>query len=281
MKRIAGGQVGNLPHLAFVIRRVGVIEMRSLIVLLFAALLHGQDKPARLTFEVASIKPSKPGGRGGAMKVLPGGQEFLAQNFPIRLMIARLHWAPLRQVTGGPEWLDSELWDIQAKADRPGYNREQLNEMLENMLEDEFKLKLRKDVKEGPVYALSIDKSGLKMKLNESPEDFEIPIQGGPGGVTVGKRVAMDRLCFQLGLFMQGTERPVIDKTGLTGFYDFTLSFLPELPPGFDKDKLPPEILNRPSLFDALKQQLGLKLEAQRGPVEYYVVENVVKPEGN
>jgi uncharacterized protein (TIGR03435 family) len=249
--------------------------------LLFVALLHGQEKPARITFEVASIKPSKPGGRGGAMKTLPGGQEFVAQNFPLKFMIARLLWAPSRQINGGPEWVDSELWDFQAKADRPGYTREQINEMLMHLLEDEFKLKLRKDVKEGPVFALTVDKGGSKMKVNESPEDYEIPIQGGPGGVTVGKRVAMDRLCFTLGSFLQNNERPVIDKTGLTGYFDFTLSFLPELPPGFDKDKLPAEMQGRPSLFEAVRSQLGLRLEATKGPVEYYVIDHIEKPEGN
>ena len=255
--------------------------IRCAILLLLAAFVYAQDKPARLTFEVASVKPSKPGERGGAMKVLPGGQEFIAQNFPLRLMIARMHLIPARQVTGGPDWMDSELWDIQAKADRPGYTREQMLAMLGNLLEDEFKMKLRKDAKEGPVYALTLDKSGLKMKVNESPEDFEIPVQGGPGGITVGKRVAMDRLCFTLGSFLQNNERPVIDRTGLTGYYDFTLSFLPELPPGFDRENLPPEVLARPSLFDAVKSQLGLKLEATKGPVEYYVVEHIEKPAEN
>jgi uncharacterized protein (TIGR03435 family) len=255
--------------------------IRRMVPWLFVALLHGQEKPARLTFEVASVKAAKPGGRGGAMKVMPGGQEFVAQNFPLKLMIARMLWVPTRQISGGPEWMDSEIWDIQAKADRPGYDREQMMEMLGNMLEDEFKLKLRKDVKEGPVYALTVDKSGLKMKVNKSPEDFEIPIQGGPAGVTVGKRVSMQRLCFQLGQFVQREERPVIDKTGLTGYYDFTLSFLPDLPPGVNKDNLPLEMLNRPSLFEAVKSQLGLKLEAQKGPVEYYVIEHAEKPAAN
>jgi uncharacterized protein (TIGR03435 family) len=90
----------------------------------------------------------------------------------------------------------------------------------------------------------------------------------------------LDRLCFQLGSFLQNNERPVVDKTGLTGYYDFTLSFLPELPPDFDKEKLPPEVLARPSLFDAVRSQLGLKLEAARGPVQYYVVEHIEKPAG-
>lgn len=248
---------------------------RALPLFLLAAFVSGQS---RLTFEVASIKPSKPGGRGGAIKVLPGGQVYMQQNFPIRLVIARIHLVPVRQVTGGPEWLDTEMWDIQAKADRPGYDREQMLEMVGNLLEDEFKLKLRKDVKEGPVYALMVDKSGSKMKANESPEDYEIPVQGGPGGVTVGKRVSMQRLCFDLGQFLQANERPVIDKTGLKGYYDFTLSFMPELPPGFDKERLPPEMLNRPSLFEALRTQLGLKLEPQNGPVDYYVIDHVEKP---
>jgi uncharacterized protein (TIGR03435 family) len=73
----------------------------------------------------------------------------------------------------------------------------------------------------------------------------------------------------------------VIDKTGLTGNYDFTLSFLPELPPGGDQSNLPPGILNRPTIFEALKQQLGLKLQLQRGPVEYHVIDHVEKPAGN
>jgi uncharacterized protein (TIGR03435 family) len=88
-------------------------------------------------------------------------------------------------------------------------------------------------------------------------------------------------VCFTLGTFLQNNERPVIDKTGLTGYFDFTLSFMPELPPGFDKDKLPAEMQGRLSLFDAVKSQLGLKLEATRGPVDYYVVEHIEKPAGN
>jgi uncharacterized protein (TIGR03435 family) len=192
-----------------------------------------------------------------------------------------MHLVPARQVTGGPDWMDSGLWDIQAKSDRPGYTREQMLEMLGNLLEDEFKLKLRKDPREGPVFVLTLDKSGLKMKANSSPEDYEIPVQGGPGGTTVGKRVAMDRLCFTLGTFLQNDGRPVIDRTGLTGYYDFSLTFLPELPPGFDKDKLPPEMLARPTLFEAVKSQLGLKLEATKGPVDYYAVEHIEKPSGN
>jgi uncharacterized protein (TIGR03435 family) len=83
------------------------------------------------------------------------------------------------------------------------------------------------------------------------------------------------------GEFRWNTCRQVIDKTGLTGNYDFALSFTPELPPGFDKANLPPEFLDRPSIFDALREQLGLRLEAQKGSVEYYVIDHVEKPAAN
>jgi uncharacterized protein (TIGR03435 family) len=252
--------------------------MRSLWIivgLMFAALLPAQDK--RLTFEVASIKPRKPGGLVGGMRVMPGGQEYVTLGVPLRFMIGYLYWVPLRQVTGGPAWLDSDQWDITAKADHPR-ELDDLREMFRNMLADEFQLKLRKDVKEGPLYALTVDPSGLKMKLNKAPWDFEAPVKPGPGGVTIGKRVSSQRLCYQLETILQRDGRPVVDKTGLTGYYDFTLAFLPELPPGFDKENLPTEMRDRPSIFDAVRQQLGLKLEPQKGPVDFYAVEHVEKP---
>jgi uncharacterized protein (TIGR03435 family) len=259
---------------------VSMVSMRMMLAvgLMFAALLPGQEK--RLTFEVASIRPTKPGGRGGGMRVMPGGQEFVTEGVSLRFMIGFMYWVPTRQVMGGPAWLDSDQWDIAAKADRP-HDLEDLREMFRNMLADEFKLKLRKDVRDGPVYALMVDKSGLKMKLNEAPWDFEVSVKPGPGGVTIGKRVSIQRLCYQLEQILQRDERPVIDRTGLPGYYDFTLAFLPELPPGFNKDNLPEAMPERPSIFDALKQQLGLKLEAQKGPVDYFVIDHVEKPAEN
>jgi uncharacterized protein (TIGR03435 family) len=199
-----------------------MVSMRKMLFfgLIFATHLAGQGK--RLTFEVASIKQAKSGGPseelrrkgGGGMRVMPGGQEFVTENVSLRFMIGFMYWAPTSQVTGGPAWLDSEQWDIAAKADRP-HDLEDLREMFRNMLADEFKLKLRKEVKEGPVYALTVDKSGLKMKRNEAPSDYEISVKQGPGGVTIGKRVSIQRLCYQLEQILQRDERPVIDKTEL------------------------------------------------------------------
>lgn len=242
--------------------------------------IHGQDKPARLTFEVASIKPAKPGGRGGRIKPMPGGQEYTAQNVPMKLIISLMYKVPIRQITGGPGWLDTDFYNIEAKADHP-YSIDDLHVMFQNLLADEFKLKFHKEIKEGPVYALMVDKSGSKMKVNESAQNFEIPIGGGKNGVITGTRVPMQYFTWWLGQVLQRDERPVIDKTGLDKNYDFTLAFAPELPPNFPKENIPPELLDRPTIFDALKQQLGLKLEAQKGPVEYYVIDHVEKPAEN
>lgn len=245
-----------------------------------AVLVHGQDAPKRLTFDVSSIKVSKPGGRGGGIKALPGGQTYQAQNVPVKLIISLMYKVPMRQITGGPDWMNTDLWDIEAKADH-SYNLDDLHIMFQNLLADEFKLKFHKETKEGPVYALTIDKSGVKMKENDSPQDFKIPIGGGRGGIINGTRVPMQYLCWWLGQVLQNDERPVINKTGLDKNFDFTLAFLPELPPGFDKSRLPPEMLDRPSIFDALKEQLGLKLQPEKGPVEYYVIDHVEKPATN
>jgi uncharacterized protein (TIGR03435 family) len=252
--------------------------MRLAVALLMACL--GYSQTPRLTFEVASIKPAKPGGRGGGIKPLPGGQEYRAQAAPVKLMISLMYKIPIRQISGGPDWLNTDLWDIEAKAEHTS-NIDDLHTMFQNLLTDEFKLKFHKEIKEGPVYALMVDKSGSKMKVNESPQDFEIPIGGGRGGMITGKRVPMQYLTWWLGQILQNDTRPVIDKTGLDKNYDFTLAFLPDLPPGFKREDLPPEVLDRPSIFDALRQQLGLKLEAQKGPIGYFVIDSVEKPAGN
>jgi uncharacterized protein (TIGR03435 family) len=152
--------------------------------------------------------------------------------------------------------------------------------MFQNLLADEFKLVFHKEIKEGPVYALMVDKSGLKIRVNESPQDFQIPIKGPPDKV-IGTRVPMQYFCWWLGQVLQREERPVIDQTGLDKNYDFTLDFTPELPPDFPKENLPPGFLDHPSIFDAVRQQLGLKLEPQKGPVEYYVIDHVERPAEN
>ncbi len=259
--------------------------LAGLILLVGSAPGHDQQpvQPTRLTFDVASIHPSKPGGVGGFIKPLPGGIGYTSQNIPIKLIISLMYRIPMRQISGGPDWLGSEPYDIEARADRP-YAADDLREMFRNLLADRFNLKFHKDIKEGNVYALSVDRSGLKMRPNDSPEDFDIPITYAPDGTALGKRVPISYLCWFLGGKLQHDERPVIDATGLNKpgrFYDFTLSFAPDLPPDVSRDTLPPALRDAPSLFEALKQQLGLALTPQKGPVEYYVIDRGDRPSEN
>jgi uncharacterized protein (TIGR03435 family) len=234
---------------------------------------------AKLSFDVISIHAAKPGEQGGGIKAMPSGQGYVAQNVPVKVMIALMYKIPTRQIVGGPAWLNDEGFVIQAKADK-AYNLDDLHAMFQNLLAERFGLKFHVQKKDGNIYALTIDAGGLKMTPNTKPQDFEIPWQGSRDGVT-GTRVPIDYLCWQLGQIVQNDERPVINMTGLTGYYDFKLSFLPELPPGIDKDKLPPGFLDRPDIFTALREQLGLKLTAQKGPVSYLVIDHVEKPSEN
>ncbi len=195
-------------------------------------------------------------------------------------MISLMYKIPMRQIKGGPDWLASDPYDVEARADKP-YNLDDLHTMYQNLLADRLNLKFHKETVEGPVYALTLDTPGSKMKINDSPQDFNIPVTYTADGSAIGRRVPMSYLSWWLGQQLQNDARPVVDMTGLDKNYDFTLSFMPVLPPDVQKENLPPELQNRPSIFDAVKQQLGLKLTAQRGPVEYYVIDHIDRPSDN
>jgi uncharacterized protein (TIGR03435 family) len=251
----------------------------AILCLLPASFAHAQAKPARLTFDVAAIRLSKQEDRSGGIKALPGGNGYTAQNVTVKLMISLMYKVPMRQITGGPDWLDTDRYNIEAKTDG-SYNIDDLHTMYQNLLADRFNLKFHIETKEGPVYALMLDTPGSKMKINESKQDYNIPINFSPDGV-VGVRVPMSYLAWFLGQQVQNSHRPVIDLTGLDKNYDFTLSFLPELPPDISRETLPANIRDRPSIFDAVKDQLGLKLVPQKGPINYYVIDRIDRPSDN
>jgi uncharacterized protein (TIGR03435 family) len=247
-----------------------------LILLLFRT-ATAQDH-VRLTFDVASIRPSKEAGTTGGIKPLGGGNGYIVQNIPVKLMMSLMYKIPMRQITGGPVWLDSERFDIQAKTDHP-HNIDDLHVMFQNLLADRFNLQFHKESREGKIYALTVDKSGLKMTPNTSQQDFSIPVNFGPNGTYIGKRVPMPYLCWFLSQALQSDERPVVDRTGLDGNYDFTLLFAPQLPPGVSRDT--PDVLDRPSLFEAVREQLGLRLEPTRGPVDMFIIDHIDGPSDN
>lgn len=235
---------------------------------------------ANLRFEVVSIRPSRRNDLNGGIKATPGGAGYAAENIPVKLMISLMYKVPMRQIKGEPEWLATERYDVQAKADG-AYNIDDLHTMYQNLLADRFGLKVHREYKDGPVYALLLEPGGTKMIANSSPEDFQIPVNFVDGSAVRGRRVPMNYLVWFLGQMLQNDARPVADMTGLKGNWDFDLKFRPMGLSQEALEGLPREMLDRPTIFDALKEQLGLRLVAQRGPVEYLVVDHVERPGEN
>ena len=262
-------------------RRLGTAALAAAIAVTFAIGVRGQsqsDTQAPLVFEVASVKPSAPGGRGGIIRPLPGNQTYVGTNVPLRLIMTVAYSVTDRQISGGPAWIGTDPFDITAKASRPG-TTDELHRMLQNLLEDRFQLKVRRETRESPAWALMVDKGGSKMAEHDAQDLDHPPIgpnSSGRRGFS-GRNVNMNYFAFYLSRIL---DRNVIDRTGLPAHYDLNVEFTPE-PVGPRPEGAEPPPPEGPNIFTALREQLGLRLETAKGPVEFLVIEHVEKPEGN
>ena len=236
-------------------------------------------------FEVASIKPSDPMARanGCFLKGQPGGQTFVGRCVSVRLLITYSLKIIDSQLVGGPSWLDSELYDLDAKADHT-LTREEVAPMLETLLADRFKLQFHREARPLPSLVLTVDKGGPKMEANNGPNEWVIAIMPAPGASIPKFKGTRCPVYYLSWWIAQRENRPVVDKTGLAGYWDFTLEFVPEgfgegLRKGLEGTPSPP--LDGPNLRSALREQLGLKLEPAKGPVDIYVIDHVEKAAGN
>lgn len=139
------------PRFYLIAARVGILSA------LLLPSTYAQDRPGPLAFELAAIHPSNPAETAGGIKPLPLGNGYTVRNVPVKLMISLMYKVPIRQITGGPAWMDSDRFAIEAKADR-SYSVDDLHTMFQNLLADRFSLKFHKRLEEGPVYALTVDK---------------------------------------------------------------------------------------------------------------------------
>ena len=239
--------------------------------------------PTSLEFEAASLKPSQPGGRGGGIRPAPGGERYVASNATLKLLITVAYRIKEAQVVGGPAWIDTDLYDMNAKAERPS-SIEELHMMLQNLLATRFKLRFHRQTKELPVYALLVDKGGTKLQPHQAQSAGDPWIEPAFESLKMtwhAKFVPMDFFAWRLSLML---DRPVLDQTKLAGGYDFDLSFTREPPPGLPEGALlngAPLDTSGPTLFEALRQQLGLKLERTKGPVDIMVIDHAEKPGEN
>lgn len=258
-------------------RRLCALPLVCAVGLCLSAQPAAEHKP--LAFEITSVKPSKPDARSRGIRPLPGGQSYRAEAVPLRLMIKLMYKITDSQIVGGPSWMDNDLWDVDAKAERPS-NLDQLHEMFQTLLADRFQLRFHKDTRDLQAFVMTVDKSGSKLKASQSQNWTEIPIRGAGPGKIVGTRAPMPYLCW---FIAQPLNVPVVDHTGLNGFYDFTLAIPPPPPPAGaqpdGRDAAPQD--RRGDVFAAIREQLGLKLESRKVPVEVFVIDHVEKPGEN
>ncbi|SRR5579871_658763 len=263
-----------------------------LAVVLGALSLAAQTDSKKLNFEVASVRatdtPPQPGEFGG-IRALPGGQTYVARFVPLKLMMKLMYKISDAQIVGGPDWINTDRFDVRAKSEQPT-TLDNLHIMFQNMLVDRFQIKFHKETRTMQAFFITVDKGGSKMKVNEEPEPFEIPIQrtgGGPPPAPpefTGHRVNMEYLSWFLSQQLNGAQqidKPVVDQTGLKGFYDFKLTYAPDLSGRVGPNGELPPTFDGPALGEALRQQLGLKLESTKGPVEVFVIDHVEKPKEN
>jgi len=230
-------------------------------------------------FEVATIKPVEADLHRGRMFRMDGLHRWVATDYTLKNLIALAYDLSPRTISGGPEWIESQHFNIEATV--PGNRRptriEQM-QMLRALLVERFALKFHRVDKEFSIYELTIAKGGSKLKVAAEP-DATPQLVGVvyPGKIEVPARsVTMDDF---VAMLQRATlDRPTVNKTGLTGKYDFTLDWAPdETQYGGELEKAPDDAPS-PPLFEAIQQQLGLKLTATRGPVSAMVVDAVAKP---
>ncbi len=240
---------------------------------LFAALLltavraAAQDRPA---FEVASVKPGD--GSSSDFRIYPGGRLRMT-NLELDLIIREAYGIKRFQLTGGPAWIHTDRFSIDAKASGEPTRAEVLA-MLQTLLAERFQLKVRRETREENLFVLTVAKGGPKLSKSTANDSYIRLYRNTPSdqeGVdyTIGaQKATIAQLADSLaGMHLQ---RPVQDRTGIHGEYDFKLRYATNDNPE-----------TGPSLFTAIQEQLGLKLETTKGPVEILVVEKAEKPSGN
>lgn len=242
--------------------------------------LRAQPQPQ---FEVASIRPDSSfngvrGGCHGADSVYTPGELAAAPplgrcvitNGRLSHLIGIAYKVPMSSIKNAPDWVISgaERYTIQAKAEDPAATEEQLLQMLQNLLADRFQLRFHREPKDMPGFALTIGKRGTKFKQTGSADagiSFGAQTKPDPGQVmsVMVRRYSMQKLSETLSLF---SREPIVDETGLTGLYDFDLSW---------------DEAAGPTLQTAIEEQLGLRLTPRRVPISFFIFDSAKRPSEN
>jgi uncharacterized protein (TIGR03435 family) len=222
-----------------------------------------------LTFEVASIKRSPANALPGEINPAPGGRRYVGVQ-TLRSYLYVAYQVRPEQIVGGPGWVDSELYDLNAEAEKPS-SIEDLHIMLQNLLTERFKLRFHYDAKEMQAYVLTVDKNGPKnLKAHPNPTGGDVSLQRTVDQVVHEKWTAhCASMDFFVWRFSAWLEQPMVNQTGFNGCFDFDLTFtreprvgtpLREVPEGTDT--------SGPTIYQAMLRQLGLRFESKKAPVQ-------------
>jgi uncharacterized protein (TIGR03435 family) len=228
---------------------------------------------AHPSFLVAVIKPSDPNTTRQGWSFESEGHHINCYNATLIDILSVAYAVQVKQIVGGAEWLSKDRFDISGVPDVAGEpNVVQLQEMYQKLLTDRFGLKLHRDTRQMPIYALTISKGGPLLKVADPNETFNAGNSGGTGQRTLKCiNMSMRDLVLNLNLY---EDRPVVDQTSLAGRYDFTLKWTYDM--STENEAGAP-----PSLFTAIKEQLGLRLDAVKGPADVLVIDHAERPSAN
>jgi uncharacterized protein (TIGR03435 family) len=302
-------------------RSVALLCLASAATLMLAPRVGAQSAGFEVA-SVKPSNPNPSGPLGAAPMVLPALGRLTAMNATLRILVMAAYQKPPFQIVGGPDWQSSARFDINAKAEDASLTTDQMLGLLQTLLADRFKLKVHTETREVPIYALVLARSDGRLggKLKPSTDncpDFKVqqqqqleafakgglgalasmmpkpgetrpcaivtvpPQPGSAGGITMkATGQALSTLTLML---TQLTGRPVVDKTGLNGPYDFELvvdlqTLLRVASEAGVNVPLPPNVPEGPSLMTQLQEELGLKLDSQRGPGEVLVIDSAEMP---
>jgi uncharacterized protein (TIGR03435 family) len=248
------------------------------------------ERPAFEAFEVATIKPAAPEGVNAARFIrMQSAHRFQVKNYTVNGLIAAAYDLNPKAIAGGPRWAETDRYEVLAATPgevRPVYDDQM--RMLRKLLDDRFNLKFHRGKKEFAIYELTVAKSGPNLKLSTAPPDEPYNVTStlypaASGGIDHALLPAHNVTIQQFASVLQRAilDRPVVDHTGLVSRYDFELEWTPDdsqfggqLPQG------PPDS-GKPGLFTAMQQQLGLKIEATRGPIDTLIIDHLDRPSEN
>lgn len=245
-----------------------------------AGVVVGQTPPAGPAFEVSTVKPVLPNAKASRFITMQGDNRFVAKYYTLKLLIAAAYDLSPKVISGGPAWIESDHFDILALT--PGQKKPARDEqmaMLRTLLTDRFKLSFHREEKAFAIYELDVAKAGPKLRASAEapgdapqlistvyPDHLHLPARNA----TMGEFASL--------LQRAVLDRPVVDQTGLKGKFDFDLDWAADETQFGGEVPAAPSDAQSPPFFKAIEEQLGLRLEAKRGPVEALIVDSAQQP---